>query len=144
MGFSIHDSEDLAAIAFAQLWRKRRVVRLVDDSVYPWLAAAVVNLSRNLARSRARHRQFLLRLPPPPETNAETSAIANLEAQERRELIARALARLSDADRDILQRAVLDEANLASIGAELGISHSAAKVRVHRARRRLAEAMEVV
>jgi RNA polymerase sigma-70 factor (ECF subfamily) len=144
MGFSIHDSEDLAAIAFAELWRKRRAVTLVDGSIYPWLASTVVNLARNLGRSRARHGRLLRRLPPPPTHDAEVAAIARLEARERRESVRDAMATLSESDREIIRQVVLDEADLASVGASLGISHGAAKVRLHRARRRLAEAMEAV
>jgi len=144
MGFSIHDSEDLAAIAFAELWRKRGAVQLVDGSVYPWLASTVVNLARNLGRSRARHARLLRRLPPPPQHDAEDAAIASLEARERREVIRDALAALSESDREIIRQVVLDEVDLASVGAALGISHGAAKVRLHRARRRLAEAMEAI
>jgi RNA polymerase sigma-70 factor (ECF subfamily) len=32
-----HDAEDVAAAAFFELWRKRRVVQLVRESVLPWL-----------------------------------------------------------------------------------------------------------
>jgi RNA polymerase sigma-70 factor (ECF subfamily) len=144
MGFAIHDSEDLAAIAFAELWHKRRTVELVDGSVYPWLASVVVNLARNLGRSRARHRRLLRRLPLAPTHDAEDAAMASLEARERRESVRDALATLSESDREIIRQVVLDEADLASVGASLGISHGAAKVRLHRARRRLAEAMEAV
>ena len=144
MGFSTHDSEDLAAIAFAELWRKRRTVQLTDDSIYPWLASTVVNLARNLGRSRARHGRLLRRLPPPLTHDAEDAAIARLEARERRESIRDALAALSESDRDIIRQVVIEELDLASVGASLGISHGAAKVRLHRARRRLAEAMEAI
>ena len=33
------DVDDVAAAAFLELWRRRRQVRIVDDSVLPWLLA---------------------------------------------------------------------------------------------------------
>jgi RNA polymerase sigma-70 factor (ECF subfamily) len=34
---SVHDAEEVLAGAFLELWRRRTSVRLVGDSVLPWL-----------------------------------------------------------------------------------------------------------
>ena len=45
------DAKDAVVIAFSELWRKRRSVRLVDGSPLPWLLNTVSNAARNLERT---------------------------------------------------------------------------------------------
>ena len=40
------DTEDVTAAVFAEAWRKRSRVRIVDDSVLPWLLATATNCAR--------------------------------------------------------------------------------------------------
>jgi RNA polymerase sigma-70 factor (ECF subfamily) len=48
------DAKDAVTIAFFELWRKRRTVRLVDGSPLPWLLNTVAYSARNLERSARR------------------------------------------------------------------------------------------
>ena len=63
MTTSVHDAEDVAAAAFFELWRRRRSVHLVNDSVLPWLLVTTTNLARNLTRGLRRYRALLATLP---------------------------------------------------------------------------------
>ena len=57
------DAEDVAAVAFLELWRLRRQVRIVDGSVLPWLLVTTTNIARNTTRSFRRYNRLLRSLP---------------------------------------------------------------------------------
>lgn len=134
------DAEDAVASAFLELWRRRRDVRLVDGSVRPWLLVTTHNVARNLARHRRRHEVFLRGLPAEPVTrSAEDVTIEAAEAFERAQRAASILARLPARDAEILTLAVLEELDIGTISAVLGISAEAARQRLSRARKRARE-----
>ena len=56
-------AEDLTAAVFLEAWRRRADVRLVDDSLLPWLYVVGGNLIRNRRRRLHRHREAVSRLP---------------------------------------------------------------------------------
>lgn len=56
-------AEDLTATVFLEAWRRRQQVRLVDDSLLPWLYVVGANLIRNRRRRLHRQREALVRLP---------------------------------------------------------------------------------
>ena len=56
-------AEDLTAAVFLEAWRRRADVRLVDDSLLPWLYVVGGNLVRNRRRRLHRHRDAVSRLP---------------------------------------------------------------------------------
>ncbi len=64
-GFPRTDAEDLVAVTFLELWRKRRSVRFVEGSLLPWLIVTARNVARNAARSQRRYERFLAALPAP-------------------------------------------------------------------------------
>ena len=129
-------------MAFAELWRKRRSVSLVEGSIYPWLAVTVTNLARNLIRARERHRRMLRAMTIDTVPDAESLAIVNAERDERRGVLSTALAQLNDADRQLLQEIAIDETDPAEVAKSLGITQGALRVRLHRARTRLSAALE--
>lgn len=57
------DAEDVTAVAFLELWRRRAEVRVVGGSVLPWLLVTTSYVARNVSRSRRRYRAVLQRLP---------------------------------------------------------------------------------
>lgn len=57
------DAEDVTAVAFLELWRRRAEVRVVNGSVLPWLLVTTSYVARNVSRSRRRYRAVLQRLP---------------------------------------------------------------------------------
>ena len=74
-----HDAEDVTALSFFELWRRRRAVRVVDGTVLPWLLVTTVNLSRNHSRGDRRYRHLVASLPHGEAPNAETVAVHNIE-----------------------------------------------------------------
>jgi DNA-directed RNA polymerase specialized sigma24 family protein len=59
-------AEDATRSTFLFAWRKRGEVRLVDDSILPWLLSVAGNVVRDQQRSLRRWRNAVLRLPPEP------------------------------------------------------------------------------
>ncbi len=92
------DAEDVAASAFLELFRRRDSVRVVGGSVLPWLLVTTANLSRNAARARRRHRDFLARLPRGGEpASADEPRTLDLDPD-----LARALRSLPEQDMALL------------------------------------------
>ena len=132
------DAEDLAAVVFLELWRRREDVRLVDDSVLPWLLVTASNVARNAARAHRRYAQLLSTLPPAEESpDIAESIAANLDAEGRNAELATALRTLSQTDRDLISLTAFEGVSLHAAGDALGLSYGAAKTRLSRARRRL-------
>jgi RNA polymerase sigma factor (sigma-70 family) len=73
-----HDAEDVAGIAFLELWRARRRVRLVNDSILPWLLATTTNIALNQTRSLRRYERMLRRLPREPDEPSAADSIDSL------------------------------------------------------------------
>ena len=61
-GATVDEAEEAMAVAFFELWRRREAVRLVDESVLPWLLVTAHNAHRNRVRTAPRHRAALVRL----------------------------------------------------------------------------------
>ncbi len=131
---SAHDAEDVVAAAFFELWRKRDVVPVVDGSVLPWLLVTTTNLCRNSGRGVRRYRAAIDRLPrsqdlaDPAETAAERIA---------REQLLDAVRSLGEPDAALVLLIALEGFSPAEAGAAVGLSPGAARVRLHRARKRL-------
>ncbi|WP_041574109.1 RNA polymerase sigma factor [Cellulomonas gilvus] len=131
------DVEDVAATAFLELWRLRDRVRLVRGCVLPWLLVTTTNVARNASRSTRRYRAFLARLPRPA---AEPDAAQSVLDRTLDRPWSDALATLSARDRRLVALVVLDGLPLADAAAVLGLTPSAAKSRLHRARAHLRDA----
>lgn len=131
---SAHDAEDVVAAAFFELWRKRDGVPIVDGSVLPWLLATTTNLARNSGRGLRRYRAAIDRLPrsqdlaDPAETAEERIA---------REELLTAVRALGEPDATLVLLTSLEGLTPAEAAAALGLSPGAARVRLHRARKRL-------
>jgi RNA polymerase sigma factor (sigma-70 family) len=127
------DAEDLTATVFLELWRHRATVRFVDRSLLPWLLVTAHNVGRNADRARRRHRQFLASLPRPADVadHAETFADRN---DERTTELRAAIARCGKADAALLALTALEGFTIREAGAALGLSESAAKMRLSRLR----------
>ncbi len=125
------DAEDAVAVAFLELWRRRRDVRLVDGSPLPWLLATTTNALRNLQRSTARHRRLIDAIP-----RGEHSASAEDEAFAD-EAVSAALAPLSVLDRQLVALVLLEGFSSEEAATTLGLSRGAARTRLSRARARL-------
>lgn len=135
-GNSPSDAEDLSAAVFLELWRRRTSVRFVDGSALPWLIVTAQNVSRNATRARIRHRRFLARLPSPVDESdhAERHADQNDDTVTRLRAV---IAAARPADAQLLAMTALEGFTLVEAAGALGISESAAKMRVSRLRSRL-------
>ncbi|ABS03862.1 RNA polymerase sigma factor [Kineococcus radiotolerans] len=144
------DADDVTAAAFLELWRRREHVRLVHDSVLPWLLVTATNLARNTQRSTRRYRDLLQRLPrqdstPDASEAARTAHTAPSDfagiADFGDEELTRALRSLKPVDLQLITLVVLEEYALTEAADLLDLTPGAAKTRLHRARTRLRTAL---
>ena len=114
----------------------------------PWLLGIGINRVRNQLRYRANSREIPVRdLYPGTQADLSDDELferfgALIEADpaeqvEQESWIADMLAHLSEGDRQIIRLAILNDLNSVAVARELGISPSAARVRLHRALQRL-------
>jgi RNA polymerase sigma factor (sigma-70 family) len=142
---NIHDAEDVVAGAFLELWRRRQSVRLVDASVLPWLLVTTTNLSRNVTRNLRRYRSLIASLPrAEPAQSAEDVVVREIDELRLNHAIRDALRDLSPSDVALITLTSYEGYSSAQIATALGISDGAARTRLHRARSRMAEALEAL
>ena len=139
-GNSATSAEDLTAAAFLELWRRRDAVRFVDGSLLPWLIVTAQNISRNAARARRRYERFLAALPAPSVVPDPADPIAD---RDHEHLIAlrEAIAAARPADAMLLAMTALEGFTTREAATALGLSESAAKMRLTRLRARLRTAV---
>lgn len=123
------DPEGIAAETMAIAWRK--LADVPEDDPRPWLYAT----ARNLVYAEWRERHHERADAPIPDTAA--FAADEVDAD-----VGRALRRLSLSDREILFLVVWEDLAPAQAARALGISQAAFRVRLHRARRRFARALD--
>jgi RNA polymerase sigma-70 factor, ECF subfamily len=129
-------AQDITAETFVRLWTARDNVRLVTVKAYLFTIAR--NIYRHEQRHDSRHDELDDQLPDrAPGSHVITESRARL-----REVL-RVLQTLPEIDRAALLLRALDEMPYAEIASALGISAAAARVKIHRARLRLAEARAV-
>jgi RNA polymerase sigma factor (sigma-70 family) len=125
-------SDELAQEVFVVAWRRRGEV---PDHSLPWLYGVARRLLANQWRARRAAPELLpiteARDPGPAEPDGALG-IADLRA---------ALATLPELDQEILRLVGWEELTVSEAAQVLGCSRTAAAVRLHRARKRLAEAM---
>jgi RNA polymerase sigma-70 factor (ECF subfamily) len=123
--------DDVVAETFLVAWRR------IDDApadARPWLIGVARNVLRNVRRTSRRRDALSRRI-------AENAPRASAGGSRDVDLVARALATLSEQDREVLLLAVWDDLDRAAIAKVLGCSKANVSVRLHRARRRLAAAL---
>lgn len=133
-----HWAEDVTAVVFYEAWRRRAHVRMVNDSILPWLLVTTNNTLRNHARQQRRYKRFLGQLPPPEAATDVADDVA--EADQRRHessALQKAFSQLRPLDRDVLTLCVLEGLSTKEAGTALGIADGTVKSRLHRAKSRL-------
>lgn len=128
------DVEDLAADVFAIAWRKRASVAAGEE--LPWLYRIASYQVSNHRRRIAMRRSLLSVLTTPDSAPA---ADALLEGDPE---LAAAWRTLSARHREVLALVVLEEMPVAEAAIALEVSANAVSVRLHRAKKALAEALE--
>ncbi|WP_189058128.1 RNA polymerase sigma factor [Longimycelium tulufanense] len=129
------DVADVVAETYLAAWRRLDTVPVADP--VPWLLATARNLVMTAWRTR-RHRTALT------VALAELTPVATEPDVAERLAVFHAVARLSAADRDLLLASAWDGLSTGQIAAVLGCSYNAAAMRLHRARTRLADALQTV
>jgi len=128
------DVDDVVAITFLEAWRNRARVRLVNDSVLPWLLVTATNVASNTNRGVRRYRALLAGLPAASihvdPIDHETSDALN------------ALARLSLADRRVVVLCVLEGYSEREAASALGVPPGTVKSRLSRAKGRIRAQLE--
>ena len=126
------DAEDIAAETFARVWTSRDRLRL--PTVKGYLFAIARNLNRMGWRSQKRRRADSTRRCPTGGPGPE------LEADGRDQLarVLAALQEMPETDRAAVLMRAQDGMSHAEIARALGLTEVAVKVKVHRARLRLA------
>ena len=129
-------ARDVAAETFLIAWRR---LPDVPDDAAPWLFGVARKVISGEIRSGTRREALRLRLigtdvgqPGPDEQVAQ------------RAVVLAALARLGETDREVLRLIAWDGLTSTAAAEVMGVSRLAFGVRLHRARRRLATALEAV
>ncbi len=135
-------ASDLTAETFARAWLLRdRFVDQREGSVLPWLLGIAANLLADAARrdrieTRARERLGL------PLDLASDDGYAEIEQRlSSRLALERHVMALAPHERDALELRVVEELSYEQVGRRLAIRPAAARLRVSRALRRLAQSV---
>lgn len=132
-----HDAADVFAETFLTVWRRLDDVP-VGEKARPWLFGVARRVLANHHRGERRHTALTARLA------SELSAIQHpWEQPVDMDALAEAFADLSDGYREVLSLADWEGLSAAEIAVVLGCSINAVRIRLHRARRRLARALSV-
>ena len=129
-------AEDLCQEAFFRLHEKNMVFPSPDEAKY-WLIRVVKNAALNYAKRKVREQKAYQRAFREDTRVTETGENI-LMKKETREEVLRALEKLPENLRIVLILKEYGELNYKEIGRSLGISEGNVKVRVFRARERLA------
>jgi RNA polymerase sigma-70 factor (ECF subfamily) len=123
-------AKDVLADTLLVLWR--RLDHVPAEDPLPWSYGVARRCLANAARSSTRHLRLVDRLARQP-------VIPPAERPERDEELHRALDQLSVRDREIVRLWAWEELEPREIAVVLGITANAASIRLHRAKRKLAE-----
>ena len=129
-------AEDLCQETFFRLYEKNMVFPNPDEAKY-WLIRVVKNAALNYAKRKMRERKAYQKAFK-EDTRVEETGENLLIKKETREEVLKAMEQLPENLRMVLILKEYGELNYKEIGRTLGISEGNVKVRVFRARERLA------
>jgi RNA polymerase sigma-70 factor (ECF subfamily) len=131
------DAQDVVQDTYLRAYRGLRRFR-GDAQFTTWLYRITANCSANLLAKRTRHRTEPLREDEPvADGRAESDPGHRVSGSDDRARISQALSQLPWRLRQVVVLRDIYDLPHGAIAEELGISEAAAKVRLHRARRRL-------
>jgi RNA polymerase sigma-70 factor (ECF subfamily) len=135
-------ADDLTAETFVVALSKRASYDITRTDARPWLYGIATNQLRRHRRQEARQYRALARtgIDPVVENHADAVA-ARVAAADATRKLASVLARLSRADRDVLLLIAWGELTYADVADALGIPVGTVRSRLHRARRKLRDAL---
>jgi RNA polymerase sigma-70 factor, ECF subfamily len=130
------DARDVVQESYLRAYRGLKRFR-GDAQFTTWLYRITANCAANQLRRRTRHRHEELDEDSGPVMDADHDPAALADAADLRARVEGALALLPPRLRAVVVLRDVYDLSHEAIAAELGISESAAKVRLHRARRKL-------
>jgi RNA polymerase sigma factor (sigma-70 family) len=129
-------ADDVVAETFTLAWQ--RLDRLPAEPL-PWLIGIARNVRLNQERGERRRRDRELR-----SVQTDGDAPSFMDGLELRSSLTDAFRRLPERDREVLLLAAWERLDRTGLATALGCSKTAAGVRLHRARRRLADALSLI
>ena len=123
---------DVVADTFLIAWR--RIDEIPDDQARPWLFGVARNVLANHQRADRRRADLGARL------RQELAGATTIEPSVPPE-IAHAFRALPEGDREVLRLVAWEGLSADELAVALGCTANAARIRLHRARRRFAEAL---
>jgi RNA polymerase sigma-70 factor (ECF subfamily) len=136
----VAEPDDLVAEVFTAAWRHRA---RIPDPPLPWLLRTASNLSMHAARGDRRRSRLDAKVSSGRLDQAADPdhADAVVERADASSIVLVALQTLSPADRELLRLAAWEQLSIAELAFVLICSEAAVRVRLHRARGRLARAV---
>jgi len=135
----LSEAHDIASDTFLVLWR-RLADAPADEEVPLWLYGVARRVVANRHRTAVRRERLVERLGSAARETPGTDELAT--QRENAIAVLASLRRLGGDDREILLLAAWERLSAAEIALVLGCSPNAAAIRLHRARKRLAAALE--
>ena len=137
------EADDLTAETFIDAFRRRESFDPARGDVRPWLFGIATRLVAQHRRAEARRYRALARTPAEPDPGGHDDRVAALvSAQARREPLLRALAGLSNEDRDVLLLIALGGLSYEEVAAALSIPPGTVASRLSRARRKVRSVLD--
>ena len=130
-------SEDVVSYVFAEAWRQRHRIELVDGTLRPWLLGVARNRANRIWRDQARRDDLARRSALEDAADHAEGVAARLDAGSDLTRVLDAIADLPDGPRDTLTLHVWGDLSHEQIAQEMGVSVGTVKSRLNRARSRL-------
>jgi RNA polymerase sigma-70 factor (ECF subfamily) len=130
------DIEETVADVFFKLWNHMEYLE-DEKPLKPYL----ISIARNTAKNKLREQTFTVSLEENEELTVECDFNEKLEKEEITKIINELLQRLKPEDRNIFIRYYYNYEKVRDISAALKISESAVKMKLHRIRKVLQEAL---
>ncbi|WP_374976422.1 RNA polymerase sigma factor [Microbacterium trichothecenolyticum] len=135
---STWDAEEVVGTAFFELWRRRESVRIVEESVLPWLLTTVSYAAKNQIRGRLRYQRLLRRVPDAGTQHDHADEVARMvDAITLTRDVETALAALNARDAGIVILCIVQELSYADAAVVLGVPEGTVKSRLSRVKARL-------
>jgi RNA polymerase sigma-70 factor, ECF subfamily len=131
------DAQAVVAESFLTAWKKWSKRPRVSVEIRPWLFSITRNVMRNAARHEDRRpgiEQRFIRDAP---------SVSSDDIDPRIELVRVALAKLNTTDRELLELSAWEDLTVRELSIVLDATEAATKVRLHRARKRLAAHLDL-
>jgi RNA polymerase sigma-70 factor (ECF subfamily) len=136
-------AEDLTSVVFLEAWRKRKALRLHDDTLLPWLYGVATNVLRNRGRSLKRYRAALDRLAVEHEADFADDAAARIDDERQVQQVLAIFGLLPKRDQDVLALCVWSELSYEEAAVALELPIGTVRSRLSRARSRLQDQVEI-